>query len=306
MKNRWHFLVTGGILIVGLILGSFFDLQINQALFSPTNVFGLIVSSFGMIPGYGTLSFLGGLLAYITWKNTNFKTWLKVLFFACSAAMFGVSIYFLGKDVFSVNGFENAKLYWLGFVIMGVLMCPVFYFGFWIGKKNTNPNMWIIILIMAAVIFVALVPGVTLFKSIMHRPRYRILVHDGYVEFHNWWERLSDYKDKLAMHPEWKEEFKSFPSGHAGATMCGMIWLTVLPLVDKRLMKYQTLMFYIAFSWGLVVMFARSLVGAHFLSDTCFGALLTLTCFYIGNEIVVRKFLPKEEEPQALAEENNQ
>ena len=42
-------------------------------------------------------------------------------------------------------------------------------------------------------------------------------------------------------------------------------------------------------------MFARSLVGAHFLSDTCFGALITLTCFYIANEIVVRKCLPKEE-----------
>ncbi len=45
-------------------------------------------------------------------------------------------------------------------------------------------------------------------------------------------------------------------------------------------------------------MFARSLVGAHYLSDTCFGALLTLACFYIGNEIVIRKLLPKEEQMQ--------
>lgn len=309
MKNRWHFLIAGGILLIGLIFGSIFDYQINEAIFSLKNGFGLVVSSFGMIPGYGTLSFMGGLLTYLALKNKEFKTWLKIILIACSAAMLGCSVYFLGKDVFSVNGFENAKIYWLGFVIMGVLMCPVFYLGYWLGKKNTNPKLWIIILIMAGVIFVALVPGVTLFKSIMHRPRYRFVVHDGLVSFHNWWERFSEYSslksgEGVIIDGQFipKEEFKSFPSGHAAATMCGLILLSYLPLVDKRLMKYQTLLFYAAFGWGLVVMFARSLVGAHFLSDTCFGAIITLVCFYIGNEIVVRLFL-KEEEPKPLEEE---
>ena len=69
MKNRLHFYITGGILLIGLVLGSFFDLQINQALFDRYNGFGLTISSFGMIPGYGALAFLGGALfsiAFIT------------------------------------------------------------------------------------------------------------------------------------------------------------------------------------------------------------------------------------------------
>ena len=296
MKKRFHFYILGGVLLIGLILGSFFDLQINAALFNKTNVFGLIVSSFGMIPGYGCLSLLGGALFYITLKSTDFQKWLKAILFVMSAAMFGISIYFLGKDVFSVNGFENKKLYWLGFVIMGVIMCGVFYLGTLLGKKNENPKMWIIILVLAAAIFMALVPGVTLFKSIMHRPRYRIAVYEGYSSFHNWWEPCKDYKDVINAYPSvlTKEEFKSFPSGHAGASMVGLISLSYLPLFNKNWMKHQTLLFYIAFAWGLVVMFARMLVGAHFLSDVCVGALLTVVFFYIANEIVVRKLLPEE------------
>ena len=296
MKKRFHFYILGGVLLIGLILGSFFDLQINAALFNKTNVFGLIVSSFGMIPGYGCLSLLGGALFYITLKSTDFQKWLKAILFVMSAAMFGISIYFLGKDVFSVNGFENKKLYWLGFVIMGVIMCGVFYLGTLLGKKNENPKMWIIILVLAAAIFMALVPGVTLFKSIMHRPRYRVAIYEGYSSFHNWWEPCKDYKDVINAYPSvlTKEEFKSFPSGHAGASMVGLISLSYLSLFNKNWMKHQTLLFYIAFAWGLVVMFARMLVGAHFLSDVCVGALLTVVFFYIANEIVVRKLLPEE------------
>ena len=316
MKKRWHFFIVMGVMLIGLIVGSIaqLDLKINEAIFSPTNGFGLVglvVSSFGMIPGYGTLSFLGGVLTYITLKGKNeFPTWLKVLFVALSVAMYGVSVYFLGKDVFSVNGFYNEKLHpWLGCIIMGVIMVPVFYLGFWMGKKNTNPKLWIAILIAAAVIFIALVPGVTLFKAIMHRPRYRSAVYESYVSYYNWWERFSEYStykvgDVLIIDGKEfaTEEFKSFPSGHAGATMCGLIWFTFLPLIDNRLMKHQTLLFYIAFAWGLVVMFARMLVGAHYLTDVCFGALLTVVCYYIGNEFIVKYCLPKGEASPAIEE----
>ena len=297
MKKRLHLWIALGILVVGLVLGSFFDLQINQALFNKTNVFGLIVSSFGMIPGYGALSFIGGALVAVTYKDEKFPKWAKVIFAVVALALYGTSVYFLGKDVFSVNGFENPSIYWLGFVIMGVIMVPVCYFGYRLGKLNENPKMWIILFILAGVIFMALVPGVTLFKSIMHRPRYRIAIYEGYVNFHNWWEPYKDYKDIIAMSGGYltKEEFKSFPSGHAGASMCGIILLTTMPLLNKQWMKYQTLFFYIAFGWGLVVMFARMLVGAHFLSDVCVGALLTVVFYYIGNEIIVRKLLPIEE-----------
>lgn len=306
MKKRWHFLIVGGVLLIGLFIGSIFDHKINEAIFDLKNPFGLVVSSFGMIPEYGTLAFFGGVLAYLTFKGENkFPTWLKILFGILSVALFGAATYFLGKDVFSINGFYNEKLHpWLGCIIMGVLMIPVWYLGFWMGKKNTNPRLWIAILIAAAVIFVALVPGVTLFKAIMHRPRYRFAVADGHVLFHSWWERCGDYKEIIANSNGalTNEEFNSFPSDHSAATICGMIWLAFLPLIDNRLMKHQIWLFYAGFAWSLVVMSARMVVGAHFLSDVCFGALIALICFYIGNEFILKYCLPKDKNKEVVQE----
>jgi len=145
----------------------------------------------------------------------------------------------------------------------------------------------------------------------MHRPRYRIAVYEGYAPFHNWWQACKEYKDYISANSGilTKEEFKSFPSGHSCAVMCGLILGTTIPLMNNKLMKYQTLFFYIAFGWGLIVMFSRMLVGAHYLTDTCMGSLLAVIFFYIGNEVVVRKLLPEEEkkeeqpaEPEAAQE----
>ena len=298
MKRRWHFYIVGGLLLIGLLLGSFFDLQINQAIFSKNDGFGLTISVVGLIPGYGVLAFLGGVLVALTYKNEKFKKWMRILFYCISLALYLVATYFIGRDVFSDNGFYIPSLDpWLGCIIMGVVMLPVTYFGFWCGKKNENPNMWIIVFILAFAMFMALVPGTTLLKAIMHRPRYRIAVHDAYCEFHAWWQPCKEYKDIINGAPGvlTKEEFKSFPSGHATAVMCSLIFACIIPLLNKKWMKYQLPIFYGALAFSLLVMFSRLLVGAHYLSDVCMGGLLAVIFFYIANEVIIQKFLPKEE-----------
>ena len=298
MKNRLHFYITGGILLIGLVLGSFFDLQINQALFDRYNGFGLTISSFGMIPGYGALAFLGGALFSIAFYNkNNFNKWLRLALMALGVIAAGAMVYFLGTDLFGVNGFDQKNIYWLGFVIMGLVVCGLFVFGFLLGKKNENKYMWIAILIIFLAMLIALVPGVTLLKKIMNRPRYRIAVAEGYVSFHNWWEPFKDRDVLINAYPNIlsKEEFKSYPSGHAGATMMSVIFLSYIPLLNKKWMKYQTLFFYIGFAWTLLVMFARLIVGAHYLSDVCTGALIILIFYYISNEIIMRKLFKEEE-----------
>ena len=314
MKQRWHLWIAMGILLIGLIVGSIntLDLTINAAIFDPKNGFGLVASSFGMIPGYATLSVFGGALFALTFKNKKFHIAIRILFYAIILAFYGLSTYFLGKDVFSVNGFYNPKFHpWLGCIIMGIVMLPCLYFGYWLGKKNENPRMWIIILVLAFAMFMALVPGTTLLKAIMHRPRYRMVIFEqGTGWFRNWWEPFKEYShfkdgENVIINgvTYGKEEFKSFPSGHSCAVMCGLILATTIPLMNKKWMKYQVLFFYIAFAWGLVVMFSRMLVGAHFLTDTCMGSLLAVIFFYIANEVVVRKLLPAEEKKEEPVQE---
>ena len=75
-----------------------------------------------------------------------------------------------------------------------------------------------------------------------------------------------------------------------------MMVLPYLSLFFNKLKGKETIMFYIGFGWTLVMMFSRMLVGAHFLTDTCMGALIVVVVFYIGHEIANPKgFIYKDE-----------
>jgi len=287
MKKRLPYIITASILIIGVILGSFFDLQINAALFSNRNPFGIVMSAFGLIPGYAFIAFLGGVLFRVTLKGKQPK-WLKVILYILSFVALVAAAYFSGKEFFSVNGFdiEGTGMLLLGIGISLVIDAGVFYLGFRLSKDNTNDKMWIIVLILTLAITIALVAGVTAIKSIMHRPRYRtIQLGIAGLEFHQWWEPFKEYKSFIVGDIT-KEEFKSFPSGHSGAAMLVPFFLMFLPLVCPKLKKHETVLFIIGCVYCGIVMFSRMLVGAHFLTDVCFGALLTLICFFIANEVI--------------------
>ena len=83
------------------------------------------------------------------------------------------------------------------------------------------------------------------------------------------------------------EEFKSFPSGHVGASMVTCLFISILPLINKEYEKYQIPLFYCFFAWSLLVAFSRMLVGAHFLSDVSMGGLIASTCMLINNEVLI-------------------
>lgn len=295
MKRR-HLFISGGILLVCFIIGSFLDLNISQAIFSKNNGFGIFMSAFATIPGYGLLSFLGGVLFALTLKNKEQKTWLRITLFVCAFIGLISGTYFSGDEIFSVNAYNKENLTYLGMIICGIINLGIFAAGMWFAKFNKQKNMWLmIVLILLGVAFISLVPGVTLLKNIFHRPRYRIAVYEGYVDFHNWWEPCKEYKTLMDTFSLAKEEFKSFPSGHGGASMLFAVLLSFLPLINQKLMKYQTPLFYVGFSWNLLTSFSRILVGAHFLSDVAMGSLLVLICYYIVNEIIVKKLFVVEE-----------
>lgn len=311
IKKRYHFLIVGGILLIGIIIGSFLDLQINTAIFDRYNTFGLAVSAFGMTPGYGFLAFLSGVSISLVAHNKKWPVWKKILMIIVGVLMYGLSVYSLGQDIFNINGFYNPTLekYYVGYIYEVFLMIPVFALGYYMSRKVKNPNMWIMVLIFAGVMFMALVAGAALLKEIAHRPRYRIVVYNHLIDeaYHDWWKPFFGYKDlkpQFATNQTFIDlnvtsvEFRSFPSGHSAAAMITPMFLTFLPYLNKKLMKYQTLFFYLGFGWTLVMMFARMLVGAHYLTDTCFGAGLTLLFFYIANEIVLRTHLLEEKKEQ--------
>ena len=309
MKKRYHLLIIIAILLVGFVLGSFFDLQIDKALWSENNPFGLIMASFGVYPCYAGLAFIGGGLMSTTIKRKELPLWGKILCYVLSAIAYVMAIYLCGKEWPSVNGYNVPKLAWLSYLISGIVFGGVYVAAYLVCRKGDVKQMWSMLLVMTVIFTVALLPAGFAIKLIIHRPRFRYLVRTGVTPFYNWWESCPNYKDYFGMNidgfPITKEDFKSFPSGHSGTGMIMAMFLAYAPIFFKKLKGKETLMFYIGAAFGFLMMFSRMLVGAHFLTDTCMGSLIVMIVFYIVNEFALKKnfFEPKEELQEPVVEE---
>lgn len=285
-KLRLHLYLILGFFMITFVIGSFLDLQVSQAIFSRDNTFGLLVSSIGTLPGYLLLSFIGGGFLSIALKK-QYKIGYTFVFYVLCAACFGLTIFFAGREFFGPNGFFNPSIKWVGYLIVAPFAGGMTYLGYYLIGKSERKGIWIILLISAFFIFMALVPGVTLLKSIFHRPRYRSLTLYETIDFHKWYQPCKNYKDLMSITGLTSEEFKSFPSGHAGGSALTIMFALLVPCFVKGQEKIQLPLLYGSFVWVLLVSFSRILVGAHFLSDVSMGAILTILMIVCANECVI-------------------
>ena len=295
MKKRYHLFIIIGILLVCFVIGSFFDLQIDKALFSENNPFGLIMASFGVYPCYAGLAFIGGGLLVTTINRKEFPLIGKIISIALSAAAYAMSIYLCGKELPSVNGYNVPHLAWLSYLICAVVFGAVYVAAFFVCKKGDPKYLWNILIVMTVIFVIALLPAGFLIKLVIHRPRYRYAVRFEETNYYNWWEMFPQYKEFIGKQVYGtdiiltKEEFKSFPSGHSGTGMIMAMFLPFASFFFPKLKGKETLLFYIGAAWGFLMMFSRMLVGAHYLTDTCMGSLIVMIVFYVTNEVALRK-----------------
>lgn len=288
MKLRIAKYCVLGIVLLGLIIGTFFDLSISQTLVKDTdNYFLHSVSGFGLVIPYMFFALFGGLLVRITIINKEQKAWLKTILIIAGILFYFAGTYFVAHDNFTVNGLNQAGI---EFEIIrytnGALICALmFVIGYISGKGNRNKRLWIAILVVATTIICSQVFGTTVLKSFFHRPRYRSL--GGDIEFHPWYIPFSDYKNHLS-ETMTSEEFKSFPSGHASVSALMMFYAVVIPAMFPRKIgkKYCFPMFLVGFAYFVFIALVRILAGAHFLSDVSFGGLLTLSISFIGLWVI--------------------
>ena len=287
-KFSLHIYIALGLFVVLFIIGSIFDLQIMEAMFSKDNPFGLTLSVIGTIPGYGCLAVIAGMFLAVVLRKDYVIQHKKLFFIPVAVIAFGLAIFFAGREFFGENGFKDAAPKVVGYLIALPIMSGLGFLGYRMGLKSDNQRLWLLLLILMVSIFLALVPGVTLLKAIFHRPRYRIAVYMGYENFHPWWVRCENYKDIInaSLGELTKEEFKSFPSGHAGASAVFMLFVSFLPLVNKSYEKLRLPLFYVGLAWCLFICWSRILVGAHFLSDVSMGGLITIIFLLIAYYVI--------------------
>ena len=286
-KLRLHLYIILGLTVLGFVLGTFFDQQVSGALFNRDDTFGILVSSVGTLPGYLAISFIGGGFLSLALKK-QYKIGYTFIFYVLCALSFAASVFFAGREFFGVNGFNIPSIKWLGYLIVVPFASGMTYLGYYLIGKSERQRIWIALVFAAIFIFLALVPGVTLLKSIFHRPRYRSLTLFDEINFYNWYQPCKNYKDLMAVTGLTSEEFKSFPSGHAGGSALTMMFALLVPYFVKGQEKIQLPLFFVASGIVLLVACARILAAAHYLSDVSWGATIVLTLLIIAHEVVMR------------------
>ena len=293
MEKKIHIIIALAIAIIAFILGSFFDLNISKALYIKNYSFGHLVAAIGLLVSYGFIALYSGVLFNSALKlKKNFKIILSVLSFIILIG----TIYFSGDIIFDVNGFNKPgiKFKIIGISATAIFSIFIFYFGYKFAKDNPHDKTWLFSLIVLIMILLILLIGSVIIKDIFHRPRFRtVYLNIEGIEFHNWWEPFKEYKNYITDSIT-KEEFKSFPSGHATISMASIIGFVYLFMLNPNMKKYQTFLFYIGYFYSLFMSLTRILSRAHFLSDVAFGSIISLTILLIGNEIILRKKLVEE------------
>ena len=300
MKNRWLYFVITVPFIVGLIVGSFLDLEISTSLYSAfghpsKNVFGLIFSAFMPLFSYASLSFYGGYA--VRFGLDQEKWWQKLIFVIGGIGCFAFTILYTGDKIASPNAFNDESLNVLGYIVGLLVEGGIAVFGYFVAKKHHNATYAFSMLVIFVFMSLCFITYTFIIKEIFRRPRYRCVsdLSEFYVpgaKYIDWWVPFrSEYLEidaafsEVMGHDFISEGFKSFPSGHTSEAAVMIFGLPYLGLVIPKLKGKENVLLLVGFAFTIIMAFSRITMGAHYLSDVSMGGLLMSSFLIVGNEI---------------------
>lgn len=285
--NKKLFIVSTGILAILLVCGTFFDLQLSQALYHPENLFARFFYWFGQAPGMLLVSFGFMLILMARPKNTK---WLSILLLLiCGVCSFIYAALPLSIGTYYMDCALPGRLASLALSI-------VLYIIMLAGAKKlaeiNDPRTLIRIALTFILLYFVVEKILSFAKNLWGRPRFYSIL-DDFTRFSPWYRLLGNPMD---------DTFKSFPSGHTaeGAMLIGIVLLgKTVPALKKK----SALLYGIVFAWVLCVMAARIIAGAHFLSDVTVGAFITFIVFFLLSNLLVKD---RKDEKTAFGKEISQ
>lgn len=284
-----YFYTVCAFLAIGIIIGSFCDFNISKTLSNQTAVgdffqhYGNIVSHF-MYPIAGICIFKG-----IRRKGKRFHLLSNgVLVFSLFWTFYSfleTGGKYLRKDYGYVAGESSAFPLALTCLTWLALIALVTFIAYKIiDDKEADRLIAIGSVILIAGMFSEYINE--WLKAVGCRPRYRYLVtlDDPISEFKNWWEMTPYLKDESS--------FKSWPSGHMtkATIMFALPMLTTVLKNKKEWWKYVGFGF--AVIWILLLGYNRIHMNAHFLTDVCFGVLITYSIYALTYRFVFSALSP--------------
>lgn len=259
--------------VIGIIIGSFFDFNISRML-ANRNEIGTYFATFSpfvsycMYPAAGACLYVG-----LCKKGEQFRPLAKLLLFLSWFIAVYYSNGYFGKHVREMLGYipgeSSVMLSILSWLIWAMLYAWVPFVMIRL-LDDTDPDK--LILIGAAILVSGIVSDAVMqwLKQVGSRPRYKYLLtlEDPASEFRQWWQMIPNLAGS-------DDSYQSWPSGHM--TLVGTLFM--LPLLTdcmkKRSLQKNVIAFCLACAFMLLCAYNRIHMTNHFLSDVCFGTLIT-------------------------------
>lgn len=283
--------------VAGIVTGTFCDLDIAGAVYSPDSIFWRFFTILGMYPFMAIWVFYVGVIcrqvrnSELPEKKKNILTVVcgylglstSVI---CSWAMFAFD---------TIGGVFPQTINHPLFIAAGALIgvYPLFFVGFFTSKKEYDKRLLKRLIILCIIMLVG-VYSMTLGKVLFSRPRYRLLIQDiPGIEFCPWYLPFGDTAVFINEQGVDWNDFRSFPSGHALQCM-GMIFaLPPLAEVYNSLRNRKAVLYAAAVVFAFLVCFSRMVMGAHFISDVSMGSLISVllafACMYFSKNRRVKR-----------------
>ena len=275
--SKCCFAAVVGICLIGIVIGSMSDFSINVALANKTEL-GAFFATYGsylsycLYPAAGMCLFMG-----LRAKGPQFNAlaW-TLLVVGCFMAVYYSNGY-NGEKVRQLFGYtvgESSPLLSVASWLFWVVLYAWIPFVVKRLMDDRNPDM--LIAVGAAI----LVEGITAdnvnlwLKQVASRPRYKYLItlDDPRSGFRQWWQMIPN----LA---RGDDNFKSWPSGNM--TIAAMMF--ALPMLTNALKNRSARKNAVAFGFACFYVaiygYNRIHMTNHFLSDVCFGTLITYLIF---------------------------
>ena len=272
--------------ILGIIIGSFRDFDINVALADKTEL-GSFFATYGSYFSYCLYPAAGACL-YVGLKKKGDRyrllAWTLVILGWFMAVYYSNS--YNGKVVRALFGYtageSSAMLSVLSWLFWAVLYGWVPFAVIRL-VDDSNPDK--LIAVGAAILIAGIAAdNVNLWlKQVASRPRYKYLItlEDPKSEFRNWWQMIPNLAGS-------NDNFKSWPSGNM--TIASMMFsLPMLADVTKKRSNGRTLRcFFAACVFVLLYGYNRIHMTNHFLTDVCFGTIITYLIYAVISTAFLR------------------
>lgn len=259
-------------------VGTFFDEEIAKTLYSPDNTAVALITSTGVIPFFTAPVLFCGALYERAVHSSQGKPVKAILCAVCILTALFVG--FIGggaiadRNCFGMIFPSIVRNIPVIAVISVIIEYPLFFVGYHFAKK-TDDKLLVKVLIILLVLLLLEFAGMRVLKQIFNRPRFRtvFLGYDGigFVPWHMPFEGAAEYAELYGLNGD---EFSSFPSGHSILSISSMYILPSLSWIFPKLKNKQIPLMLCGFLFGIVIMFTRMILGAHYLSDVSMGGMI--------------------------------